>query len=88
MKKDYADLEKDYADLKKDYADLKSENVSLRIEVKQLQNELSKYKKPKKDSSNSSIPPSQDSNGPKKNQSTRTRSGKKSCNLLLYPSSP
>lgn len=50
----------------------------LNKEVKTLKKELSKYKKPKKDSTNSSIPPSKDENRlAKKNQSTRKKSGKK-----------
>lgn len=51
-------------------AKLVKENDSLKLE-------LAGYKN-KKNSGNSHIPPSQDQNRPKKNQSLRTKSGKKS----------
>ena len=51
-------------------AKLVEENDSLKLE-------LAGYKN-KKNSGNSHIPPSQDQNRPKKNQSLRTKSGKKS----------
>ena len=49
----------------------------LTLRVSELETELAIYKNPK-NSGNSSIPPSQDQNRPRKNQSLREKSGKKS----------
>lgn len=54
---------------------LEKENKELRKEVIYLRNRLSKYEHPK-NSNNSSIPPSQDENRPKRNQSLREKTGR------------
>ena len=54
---------------------LEKENKELRKEVIYLKNRLSKYEHPK-NSNNSSIPPSQDENRPKRNQSLREKTGR------------
>lgn len=56
--------------LQKEVAELRHENNQLRQRVQELEH--------KKNSNNSSIPPSKDENRPKKNQSLRIKSGKKS----------
>lgn len=57
---------------------LKAENALLKKENALLKARIVELEKPKKDSNNSSIPPSQDENRkPKKNQSLRKKSGKK-----------
>ena len=55
---------------------LKKSNVVLVNRINQLEAELAIYKN-KKNSNNSSIPPSKDENRPLKNQSLRAKSGKK-----------
>lgn len=67
-----------YQDIVSLIAELKRENQELKEENASLKQQLKKLKEPKKNSSNSSIPPSKDENRPKKNQSLRTSSGKKS----------
>jgi regulator of replication initiation timing len=62
------------------FIEIKKLNASVAKLVKEndsLKLELAGYKN-KKNSGNSHIPPSQDQNRPKKNQSLRTKSGKKS----------
>ena len=56
-------------------AELESENAELKKENAELKSRLAKYEK--KDSSNSSKPPSKDNDGKKKNKSSRAKSGKK-----------
>jgi transposase len=51
--------------------------TKLLIRIDSLESEIAKYRTPK-NSSNSSVPPSKDENRPKKNQSLRKASGKKS----------
>lgn len=67
-------LEETVKVLKQDKANLSKENTHLRHEIKKLKAQL----QPKKDSSNSSVPPSKDENRVKKNKSLRKSSGKKS----------
>jgi len=64
----------------KDTCPIKSENDFLRAEIDTLKKELEKYKKPPKDSSNSSMPPSQDQNRkpyPSREKSDRNSGGQK-----------
>ena len=56
---------------------LEAESVKDKLRIKALEDELATYKNPK-NSNNSSIPPSQDQNRPRKTQSLREKSGKKS----------
>lgn len=56
--------------LHKEVTELRLENAQLKNRVKELEH--------KKDSNNSSIPPSKDENRPKRNQSLRIKTGKKS----------
>jgi transposase len=56
--------------------DLRDTVAGLRVEIKSLKAEL-EVSKNKKNSSNSSIPPSQDQNRPKKNQSLREKTSRK-----------
>ena len=53
---------------------LEKENKGLRKEVSNLKTRLSRYEHPK-NSNNSSVPPSQDENRPKRNQSLRVKTG-------------
>jgi hypothetical protein len=57
-------------------ASLKAVVSDLTEKIVALERELSRYKTPKKDSSNSSIPPSQDPFRLKHTSSLRTKSGK------------
>lgn len=63
------DLFEAFVELKKEFEALKQENAALKAEIARL-------KQPKKDSSNSSIAPSQDENRVQKNKSLRRKSGK------------
>ncbi|WP_445733637.1 IS66 family transposase [Mariniflexile sp.] len=55
---------------------LEKENGAFRLRISELEERLAGYENPK-NSRNSSVPPSKDENRPLKNQSLRTRSGKK-----------
>jgi len=70
--------------LREENALLKQKIVELELLISELQQRLLKYEV-KKDSSNSSIPPSQDSFRPKKTSSLREKSGKKSGGQLGHP---
>lgn len=56
---------------------VESEIILLRNENFQLKQRIAHYEQPKKNSDNSSVPPSQDINRPKRNQSLREPTGKK-----------
>jgi septal ring factor EnvC (AmiA/AmiB activator) len=90
-KKELAETKKELAETKKELAETKVELVKTKAELASTQaelvftkaklaianSELAKYKQPKKDSRNSSLPPSQDFATPKRTQSLRESSKKK-----------
>lgn len=57
-------------------AEVRQELAAVKRELSETQAELAKLKRPKKNSRNSSLPPSSDFSAPKRNQSLR-ESGKK-----------
>jgi transposase len=63
----------------------KIESLSIEVEALKLENKGLKEKLHKKDSRNSSIPPSKDENRPKKNQSLRRASGRKTGGQKGHP---
>jgi len=65
-------LDKELSDVKKENVKIKKENIKLRSNINSLENKLHK-----KNSINSSIPPSKDENRIKPNQSLREKTGKK-----------
>jgi len=73
-------LYKEILDLKQVCKELKEENIALKLRVKTLEKENQKLKEKlhKKNSKNSSMPPSKDENRIKSNQSLRKRSERKS----------
>ena len=71
MRKENTSLRKENTLLRKENAILRKENIILRNRIDELEEKV----KHKKTSENSSIPPSQDENRPKKNQSLRKKSG-------------
>lgn len=68
--KSYIEILKLVHELQKEVAELRKENSILKARIHELEHP--------KNSNNSSIPPSQDENRPRKNQSLREKSGKKS----------
>lgn len=73
LEKKLKELQQGMDDLKSIVDSLKEENANLRNKVSELEEKL----KSKKDSSNSSIPPSQDQNRVKKNSSLRKKTNRK-----------
>ena len=74
-------LQQTVKDLEQTVTELVQENTVLRVENTVLQARIHELEHPK-NSNNSSVPPSKDENRPKKNQSLRKKSGKKTGGQL------
>jgi septal ring factor EnvC (AmiA/AmiB activator) len=76
VKQELFETKQELAEVKQELFETKAELAATKVKLALANAELAKYKQPKKDSRNSSLPPSHDFNTPKRTQSLR-ESGKK-----------